>query len=457
LENIEQEIDKAIEKKFRNLRLEYKAISYLIRKNYNPINSLSRNFFTIEPLQVFFDIVSKNQITFPKDIFWQYVKKNVGRDQHDIFKNYVKKVFKEPVTDIDKKSFDSLKFELGKLLESRVIMKATGDMIYDLENFNVDIAKRKYREAAAFSANYDILERGDILGNFENRKIALKRIQDNPSLGGVKTGIRRVDDLSGGIMPGELGILIAPSGIGKTFLLGNLALNAWKEGKNVVFISLEMGLNELQYRFDSRITKILYSKFRKAELTKKEFDDWTKKIDWLKKRKKNFFEVVCLPRKCSANEVEEKLVEIQNETGQETDLLIIDYLNLMVDNKSKYDSNKKWESQADVAWDIKEFIRTFNGKGIPCWTANQLTDEGTTAKKILGKHIKYARATLEVANFVFGLNQGTDEELEDILNLWLVKCRGAQKTKKPIILHPRFDVMTLNQPKVKSLETKNEN
>ena len=65
-------------------------------------------------------------------------------------------------------------------------------------------------------------------------------MQENPDLIGIKTGIKKFDEISGGIQKGELGILMAQTGKGKSCALGNFGTNAWLQGKNIVLFSLEM-------------------------------------------------------------------------------------------------------------------------------------------------------------------------------------------------------------------------
>ena len=73
----------------------------------------------------------------------------------------------------------------------------------------------------------------------------------------MTTGWDVIDDLmDGGLAPGELGVVMAPAGIGKSWLLINIGANAMKSGKNVIHYTLELNENYVGQRYDSVVTGI---------------------------------------------------------------------------------------------------------------------------------------------------------------------------------------------------------
>ncbi len=66
---------------------------------------------------------------------------------------------------------------------------------------------------------------------------------------GIKTGLPGFDNyLPSGIMPGQLGVFLAYPGIGKSWLALYFAVQAWKQGKSPLVISLEMSEVEVRNR-----------------------------------------------------------------------------------------------------------------------------------------------------------------------------------------------------------------
>lgn len=76
----------------------------------------------------------------------------------------------------------------------------------------------------------------------------LKKQQELGSVG-IKTGLPGFDNyLPAGIMPGQLGVMLAYPGIGKSWLSLYFAVQAWKQGKSPLVISLEMSEVEVRNR-----------------------------------------------------------------------------------------------------------------------------------------------------------------------------------------------------------------
>ena len=76
-------------------------------------------------------------------------------------------------------------------------------------------------------------------------------VKEQMALGhrGIKTGLPGFDNyLPSGIMPGQLGVFLAYPGIGKSWMALYFAVQAWKQGKTPLIISLEMSETEVRNR-----------------------------------------------------------------------------------------------------------------------------------------------------------------------------------------------------------------
>ena len=73
----------------------------------------------------------------------------------------------------------------------------------------------------------------------------------------VETGWEVIDELTqGGLGGGELGVIVAPAGVGKTWVLAAIGANAMKRGKHIVHYSLELNEAYVGLRYDSIFTGI---------------------------------------------------------------------------------------------------------------------------------------------------------------------------------------------------------
>jgi len=90
----------------------------------------------------------------------------------------------------------------------------------------------------------DVTDVDSTVAYFEN----VKKQQELGAIG-IKTGLPGFDNyLPAGIMPGQLGVFLAYPGIGKSWLSLYFAVQAWKQGRSPLVVSLEMSETEVRNR-----------------------------------------------------------------------------------------------------------------------------------------------------------------------------------------------------------------
>ena len=143
---------------------------------------------------------------------------------------------------------------------------------------------------------------------------------------GITTGLKAIDKMIGGFFPGELTVIGARPGVGKSAFGANVALEAARKGYRVAVVSREM--TDIQYgqRVMSRGSLVDGMKLRKAEL---DGDDWIKIAEALT-------EMSALPVSFmfTVSAVEDLRSEVQKKALRgEIDMLVVDYLQLMQTRK----------------------------------------------------------------------------------------------------------------------------
>jgi replicative DNA helicase len=96
---------------------------------------------------------------------------------------------------------------------------------------------------------------------------------------GIKTGLPGFDNyLPAGIMPGQLGVFLAYPGIGKSWLSLYFAVQAWKQGKSPLVISLEMSETEVRNRVFTIMGEGLWShrKLSSGDIDVEDLKRWHK-------------------------------------------------------------------------------------------------------------------------------------------------------------------------------------
>ena len=149
---------------------------------------------------------------------------------------------------------------------------------------------------------------------------------------GIKTGLPGFDNyLPAGIMPGQLGVFLAYPGIGKSWLSLYFAVQAWKQGKSPLVISLEMSETEVRNRVFTIMGEGLWS-HRQLSSGAVELDDLRR---WHKAHVEGKPEFHIISND-SGGEITPSVLRGKIDQYKR-DMVIVDYLQLMSPN-SKADS-----------------------------------------------------------------------------------------------------------------------
>ena len=102
---------------------------------------------------------------------------------------------------------------------------------------------------------------------------AAKNARESPGgLVGVTSGLRDLDAELGGFRPGEMTVIAARTGMGKTGLSGGIALAAARAGQPVHFFSLEMPADQIAGRLVASEASIDADRVRKGRVSDAEID-----------------------------------------------------------------------------------------------------------------------------------------------------------------------------------------
>lgn len=97
--------------------------------------------------------------------------------------------------------------------------------------------------------------------------------------GAVSTGLRTLDDLIGGFVPGNLVIIGGRPSMGKSALAVSFAWNCATAGRPALFVSLEMTSEQLASRFLSLHSGVAYSRIEQGRFAEHEFQAMTRARD----------------------------------------------------------------------------------------------------------------------------------------------------------------------------------
>jgi archaellum biogenesis ATPase FlaH len=180
---------------------------------------------------------------------------------------------------------------------------------------------------------------------FADPKGRLQKLRDRN--GQVSTGWPSLDTkLFGGINRGELNIFCASSGGGKSLFLANLAVNWSLQGLDVIYFTFELSEELVGLRLDSMLTSIpsreIFRNIDEVELRVRQIS-----------RKAGSIRVKYMPSGKTANDLRAYLKEYQIRTGKVPDVVLIDYLDLMMPISAKINAGDLYTKDKFVSEELR--------------------------------------------------------------------------------------------------------
>ena len=214
--------------------------------------------------------------------------------------------------------------------------------------------------------------------------------------------------MDGGLGPGELGVVVAPSGVGKTWVLCALGAAAVKAGLNVVHYSLELSEHYVGQRYDTVFTQIT------SEDVKDKKDEVLDKI----KRLKGKLLIKYFPPKGVSAKKLEAHIEKMIAAGNRPDLIIIDYADLLLSHSNKSDST--YGEQGGVYIELRGMSGELR---IPIWTASQTNRSGIDSEVIEADKVADSYAKVMNADFIMSVSRKSKDKLNNTARFHIMKNR----------------------------------
>ena len=333
-------------------------------------------------LEVILDHFREYKTPPSKDV----LKVKVTEIENDILKTAVLEQLKDVFRYMESDDLSFVKDEILKFCKNQEIKRAIMDSVTLLKMGNYDEIKSKMD--SAMKAGADTNSGLDYINDVASRYNEAARHT-------ITTGWDVIDDLmDGGLAPGELGVVMAPAGIGKSWMLINIGANAVKAGKTVIHYTLELNENYVGQRYDSVLTGI------NAQTLKHHQDTVEEKMKSLS----GSLIVKYYPTKSVGVMALKAHIEKTIMQGKTPDLIIVDYGDLLKVNTKK-DKHEALE-------DLYEELRGMAGEyKIPVWTASQAGRSALEEDIIEADKIASSYGKVMVADFLMSLSRKVEDKM----------------------------------------------
>ena len=250
--------------------------------------------------------------------------------------------------------------------------------------------------------------------------------------GQVTTGWDSLDrKLFGGFNRGELNIFAGGSGAGKSLFLANLGVNFALQGLNVVYLTLELSEALVSMRVDSMVTGI------STRNIFKDLDDVEMKVKMIGK-KAGMMQIKYMPSGKTANDIRAYLKEYEIKAGKKVDVLLVDYLDLLMPIGKKISAENLFVKDKYVSEELRNLAMELQTVFV---TAAQLNRGAVEEVEFDHSHISGGLSKIQTADNVFGIFTSREMRERGRYQIQLMKTRSSSGVGQKVDLG--FDIDTL--------------
>jgi len=335
-----------------------------------------------------------------RNIMGTIIKSDLGKENEAIQKqlrSYFVKVMSLP-------HVDDSEFVKDKALDFCRKQKLKGAMLKSvdlLQSCSFDEISKIINDALKLGSDSNFGY--DYIKDFEERFLVKAR---NP----VSMGWSELDVISGrGLGQGELGVVIAPTGAGKSMVLVHLGVQALLQGRDVIHYTLELSDTTIASRYDSCITGVpLKDLFSFKELI----------FDKIENVPGNLIIKEYPTKSASTRTIANHLDKLVNR-GVKPGLIIIDYGDLLRPVTTRKEKRMELESIYEEMRGIAQINEC------PIWTASQTNRSGLNAEVITMESISEAFNKCFVADFIFTVSRTMEDKNSNTGRIYVAKNRNG--------------------------------
>ena len=210
----------------------------------------------------------------------------------------------------------------------------------------------------------------------------------------------------GGLPPKTLNIALAGTGVGKSLFMCHMAANCLSQGKNVLYVTLEMAEERIAERIDANLMNISMEDLQ--DLPKKMFDDKMAKI--IKKTSGKLIVKEYPTASANSNHFRGLIKELAIKKSFKPDIIFIDYLNICASSRFRGNAN------VGSYFYIKAIAEELRGlaveTNVPIMSATQTTRSGYISSDVGLEDTSESFGLPATADLMFALI--STEELEEL-------------------------------------------
>ena len=228
----------------------------------------------------------------------------------------------------------------------------------------------------------------------------------------IPMGITGIDNLlKGGLAKGEIGVILAPTGVGKTTVLSKIANNAFNLGYNVLQIFFEDNPKIIQRKHFTMWTKIAPDNLSLQR------EEVLEKVRQIKENASNRLVLKKLPSDTlTMNQIKNQIRKMIAE-GTKIDLVVVDYIDCIVPDKNLGD---EWKSEGSV---MRGFESMCHELDIAGWTATQGNRSSISSEVVTTDQMGGSIKKAQVGHVIISVAKSLQQKEMNLATIAITKSR----------------------------------
>jgi archaellum biogenesis ATPase FlaH len=289
------------------------------------------------------------------------------------------------------------------------------------------------RDALAVSFDSDVGH--DYVGAVEER---YKKLHAQTAR--FKTDIKQINDAYGGGIPRKtLSLFVAQSGGGKSLVKSHLAAHFYKQGRNVLYITLELAEERIGERVDANMFKI-----NVVDIPKLSLEEYKEKVEANSKQTPGrLFIKEYPPAAITASHLRALLDELELKQDFTPDVVFVDYLNLM--NSSRYKSGGNHNSYTTIKAVAEELRSIAVERDLAIISSTQANRGGYENSDMSMTNVSESMGIAMTSDAMFALIR--TEELDELNQVMVkvLKTRFSDKTNHRFVVGVNLNQMSISE------------
>jgi replicative DNA helicase len=232
----------------------------------------------------------------------------------------------------------------------------------------------------------------------------------------IPTGVVGMDNLlKGGLGRGELGIVLAPTGTGKTTILTKFANTAFNNDNNVLQIFFEDNRDNIRRKHFTIWTNV------EPDEQPEYAEEVKEKVLEAQSRSKGVLKMIKMSSDdATISKIKSKIRKLISE-GFKPDLLVLDYVDCVSSDKSI--DGEEWKGEGSVMRSLESMTTEFD---MAIWTATQGSRDSISSEVVTSDQMGGSIKKAQIAHVIISIAKTLEQKEHNLATLTLLKSRIGQ-------------------------------